>query len=100
QNCVVQVALTPAGGGARTGDIKLTRQDTGWDSTPATSKLTATAVNGELSADPTSLAFGSVTVGSSAPAQTFTVTNTGPLPTTIGTLLVSGGQAPEFPLAG
>jgi hypothetical protein len=39
-------------------------------------------------------------VGATSAAKSFTVTNAGSLPTTIGTLLVSGGQASEFPLAG
>jgi WD40 repeat protein len=99
-SCVVQVALTPAAAGARASTLTVTQLDRSWDALAATANLTATAVNGELSADPTTIDFGSVTIGSSASVRSFTVTNSGTLPTTIGTLLVSGGQASEFPLAG
>ncbi len=99
-SCVVQVSLTPSAAGARTGTLTVVQQDGTWDLASATSNLTATAVNGDLSADPTAIDFGAVTVGASSSARTFTVTNSGSLATTIGTLLVSGGQASEFPLAG
>ncbi len=100
QSCVVQIALTPVAAGARAAVLTITPQGAEWDALPVTATLTATGVNGELAAEPTTLQFGSVTVGSSSSARTFTVTNSGTLPTTIGTLLVSGGQASEFPLAG
>ncbi len=100
ESCVVQVALTPTAAGARSSTITVAELGTRWDEPAATANLTATAVNGELAADPTSITFGSVTIGSSSSARSFTVTNSGVLPTTIGTLLVSGGQASEFPLAG
>jgi hypothetical protein len=99
-SCVVQVALTPVAAGARTAVLTITQQGGQWDASPVTASLSATGVNGELSAEPSTLEFGSVTVGSTSSARTFTVTNSGGLPTTIGTLLVSGGQASEFPLAG
>jgi hypothetical protein len=100
QSCVAQVALTPAGAGARTATLTVAQQDGSWDALAAVANLTANAVNGELAADPSTLDFGSVTIGASSSAGTFTVTNSGTLDTTIGTLLVSGGQASEFPLAG
>ena len=99
-SCVVQVALTPAAAGSRTATVTVAQDGSSWDSVSAVSHLAANAVNGELSADPASIDFGPVNVGSTSSARSFTVTNSGALPTTIGTLLVSGGQAPEFPLAG
>jgi hypothetical protein len=94
------VALTPAAAGARTATLTVAQQDGTWDAPSTTVALTANAVNGELSATPSTVEFGSVTIGSTSSARSFTVTNDGSLPTTIGTLLVSGGEASEFPLAG
>jgi hypothetical protein len=99
-SCVVQVAATPKAAGARSGALSVVQQDGNWDFVSASANLTATGVNGELSANPTQVDFGSVTVGSTSSARTFTVTNAGSTPTTIGTILLSGGQASEFPLAG
>ena len=57
-SCVVQVSLTPSAAGARTGTLTVVQQDGTWDLASATSNLTATAVNGDLSADPTAIDFG------------------------------------------
>jgi Abnormal spindle-like microcephaly-assoc'd, ASPM-SPD-2-Hydin/Cep192 domain 4/HYDIN/CFA65/VesB-like, Ig-like domain len=100
QSCVVQIALTPAAAGARTATLSVAQQDGTWDAPSSTATLTANGVNGELSASPSTLDFGSVTIGTTSSARSFTVTNDGSLPTTIGTVLVSGGEASEFPLAG
>ena len=68
QSCVVQVALTPAGAGARTATVTVAQQDGSWDALAAVANLTANAVNGELAADPSTLDFGSVTIGSASSA--------------------------------
>jgi hypothetical protein len=97
-NCTVQVAFTPTSNGAQESTLKLTLQPVAWDAVEADVKLTGTGANGALTADPDTIDFGTVTVGDTASARSFTVTNTGTLTTTIGTVLVSSPS--EFPLAG
>src|SRR5262249_43403598 len=95
--CTVQVAFTPSGAGARESTLAIAQQDGTWDGVTARAHLTGVGANGALSADPTSLDFGTVTVGQTAAARSFTVTNSGGLSTTIGTIVVSGGQAGGVP---
>jgi len=99
-SCTVQVAFTPSGGGARSADIAVAQAGGTWDSVQATAHVAGTGTNGTLTADPSSLGFGTVGIGQTSSPQSFTVTNSGTVPTTIGTILVSGGEASEFPLAG
>ena len=98
-SCTVQVAFTPTSNGAKESTLTITQPtDQSWDSVSAAVHLTGSGANGALSADPETIDFGTVSVGDTAAAQSFTVTNTGTLTTTIGTVLVSSPA--EFPLAG
>ncbi len=99
-SCMVQVAFTPSGGGARAADISVAQAGGTWDSVQAAAHVTGTGANGTLTADPSTVDFGTVGVGQTSSPRSFTVTNSGTVPTTIGTILVSGGEASEFPLAG
>ncbi|HEY1280653.1 MAG TPA: choice-of-anchor D domain-containing protein [Acidimicrobiales bacterium] len=98
-SCTVQVAFTPTSNGAKESTLTITQPtDQSWDGVTAAVHLTGSGANGALSADPETIDFGTVSVGETAAAQSFTVTNTGTLTTTIGTVLVSAPA--EFPLAG
>jgi Abnormal spindle-like microcephaly-assoc'd, ASPM-SPD-2-Hydin/HYDIN/CFA65/VesB-like, Ig-like domain/Cep192 domain 4 len=97
-SCTVPVAFTPTSNGAQESTLTLALQPVAWDAVQATVKLTGTGANGALTADPATIDFGTVTVGDTASARSFTVTNSGTLTTTIGTVLVSSPS--EFPLAG
>jgi trimeric autotransporter adhesin len=98
-SCTVQVGFTPTGNGAKESTLSITQPgDPSWDSVNSSVHLTGTAANGALTADPETIDFGPVSVGQTAAARTFTVTNSGTLTTTIGTVLVSSPS--EFPLAG
>jgi hypothetical protein len=97
--CTVPVGFTPTGNGAKESTLSITQPgDPSWDSVNSSVRLTGTGANGALTADPDTIDFGTVSVGQSASARSFTVTNSGTLTTTIGTVLVSSPS--EFPLAG
>jgi len=98
-SCTVQIAFTPTTNGAKDSTLTITQaSDQSWDGVTASAHLTGSGANGALSADPDSIDFGTISVGDTASAQSFTVTNSGTLTTTIGTVLVSSPS--EFPLAG
>jgi hypothetical protein len=97
--CTVQVGFTPTGNGAKESTLSITQPgDPSWDGVNSSVHLTGTGANGALTADPETIDFGTVSVGQTASARTFTVANSGTLTTTIGTVLVSSPS--EFPLAG
>jgi len=50
----------------------------------------------DISINPTSKDFGDVTVGSSSPAQTFTVTNDGTADLVVGTITIAGANLDQF----
>ncbi|MFO1414878.1 MAG: choice-of-anchor D domain-containing protein [Burkholderiales bacterium] len=75
-SCTVSVTYAPNAAASDSGN--LTVSYTGGTNVVVGMTGTGTAAAApNLAASPTSLAFGSVTIGSSAPAQTVTVTNTG-----------------------
>jgi hypothetical protein len=58
--------------------------------------ITLNAVGPAVGLNPTSLSFGNQVVGTTSPAQTVTVTNTGSVPLTITSASVTGTNAAEF----
>ena len=97
-SCTVSVALKPAAGttGTRTGALSITHNATG---SPGSVSLSgnATAAAAAAASLTSSLAFGSVNVGTASTAQTATLSNTGNATLTLGTL--STGST-EFTVTG
>jgi FG-GAP-like repeat/Abnormal spindle-like microcephaly-assoc'd, ASPM-SPD-2-Hydin len=87
--CNVSVTFTPSAGGARA--TTLTIAD-GAPGSPHRVNLTGSgpAAPGPLVVSPTSLAFGTQSVGQATPPQTVTVTNTGSTSVTLSTITLSG----------
>jgi trimeric autotransporter adhesin len=97
-NCTVSVAFKPAAGatGARSGSLSITHNAAG---TPGTVSLSgsATAAAAPAASLTSSLAFGSVNVGTASTAQTATLSNTGTAALTLGTLTTG---STEFTVTG
>lgn len=75
-SCTISVTFTPTTTGTRAGILTISDNATG---SPQTASLTGTGIVGTPGAtvSPTSLAFGSQPVGTTSPAQTVTLTNSG-----------------------
>lgn len=86
QNADVNVTFTPQSAGATSGALSIASNAPG---SPALLSLTGTGAQGQLSASPTNVSFGSVLVGDNAP-QTITLTNTGSVPVAISNASVFG----------
>jgi hypothetical protein len=97
--CTVQVTFTPAQAGAAQAVLAVAEQGT-WDAATAQANLTGTGETAAITASPPNLDFGSVAVGGQGGAESVTITNSGTLATTIGTVVLNGGSAASFPLAG
>ena len=86
QSSSATVSFSPTVAGAASGTLSIVSDAS---NSPATVTLTGTAVTYQLGVSPTSLNFGSVTVGSSA-TQTVTATNTGTANVTISGASATG----------
>ena len=97
-NCTVSVAFRPAAGatGARTGSLSITHDAAGSPGSVALSS-TATAAAAPAAALTSSLAFGSVNVGTAGTTQTATLSNTGTAALTLGSLTTG---STEFTITG
>lgn len=94
-SCTMLVAFRPQASGTRTGSVAVaSNASNGTISASLSGSGTATALPG---VSPTSLSYGSVAVGSTSPAQTVTVTNTGTASMTLGTISLS---TPQFLITG
>jgi len=95
-NCLVNVSFTPAAAGARSAQLQITDNAAG---SPHTVILTGTGVlipAPAVTLTPASLSFGNQSVGLASPASPVVVTNTGNSALTIGSIAVSGANAPDF----
>ena len=90
--CSVGLTLTPAGGGARSGQLSVLST-----SVPLTINLTGTGA--AVTFSPTSLKMGSVTVGSSSTLQTLTVNILGNRAASFGTVTIGGTNPGDFSIA-
>ena len=92
-NCTISVTFTPTASGTRTGSLSVTDNASG---SPQTVNLTGTgaaAGTPGASLSPTSLTFGSQTVGTTSAAQTVTLSNTGGATLSITSIVPSGDFA-------
>jgi hypothetical protein len=91
--CTMSVTFTPAASGARTASLTITDNANG---SPQTVSLTGTGVAPAVSFSPTSLSFGSQSVGRTSAAQTLTLTNTGSATLSITSLAVTRTNTSNF----
>ena len=90
-SCSISVTFTPTKPNSRTGSITITDNATG---SPQSVPLTGVGTYVKLS--PTSLNFGSVTVGTSSSPQVATLTNTAKAALPIKSLMITGSNALDF----
>jgi hypothetical protein len=86
-NCTVQITFTPTTIGQQTGLLTLSGNGTPAQISAALTGIGVTPAT--LALSPALLSFGSVADGAVSPTQTVTVTNSGGLPATLGTLTVN-----------
>ncbi|GAA4623955.1 hypothetical protein GCM10023196_022260 [Actinoallomurus vinaceus] len=86
-SCTVSVTFTPTAAGSRTGNLTITASGVA-NTVPLSG--TGVAPGPILTPDPAALSFAGTIVGSSAPTQAVTVTNTGTTSATISGVAASG----------
>jgi len=89
-NCTLSVTFTPTTAGTRTGSILIVDAAAG---SPHVINLSAVGSGAIASLAPTSLTFSSQQVGTSSAAQAVTLTNTGNVALSVGTLQTTGDFA-------
>ncbi|MBL8913878.1 MAG: choice-of-anchor D domain-containing protein [Archangium sp.] len=92
----VGVTVTPSARGMRTATLAITSDAPG---SPTNVTLTATGQGPQLQVTPTSLAFGSVNVNTTA-SRTITIENVGELQLDLSQYQVTGANAAEFTMVG
>jgi hypothetical protein len=93
QNAALNVTFAPRSAGSTSGTLSIVSNA---PDSPALIPLSGTGAQGQLSASPANVSFGSVLVGGNAP-QTITLTNTGGVPVAISNASVVGAA---FSLSG
>lgn len=93
--CALTVTFTPAASGAKAATLSIPHNA---PSSPSAVALTGTGVTPApgVSLNPSSLSFGSRTVGTSAPMQRSIVTNSGTAPLIVGAVTRTGTGAAQF----
>ena len=92
-NCTASLTFTPSATGIRTASVSITDNASG---SPQTVSLSGTGTGPVVSLSPTSLTFGSQTVGTSGTPQTITLSNTGNGALSITSVTVTGTNAKDF----
>ena len=94
-NCTINVTFTPSAIGAAAATLNISDNVSG---SPQTVSLSGTGASTApaITVSPVSLAFGSLSVGTTSPAQTITLTNSGTAALSITSLAVSGSSASNF----
>ncbi len=89
-SCTITVTFTPTTTGTRRGGVNITDDAPG---SPQSVSLTGTGIVTTVSVTPSSLAFADQLVGTTSPAQTVTLTDTGGAALTISSIAASGDFA-------
>ncbi len=84
-SCVIDITFTPTATGSRPGTLAVTDDAAG---SPQSIPLSGTGTMPIASLSPTSVAFGSRSVGATSPPQTVTLTNTGDGPMTVSAVTI------------
>ena len=90
-NCTISVTFKPTASGTRNAALSVTDNAT---ASPQQVPLSGTGTTAKLS--PTSLSFGSVTVGTTTAAKTVTLANVGTATLTITGIAITGTNAGDF----
>ena len=90
-SCTISVTFKPTVSGTRTSALSITDNAAG---SPQKVPLSGIATTAKLS--PTRLNFGSVTIGTTSPAETVTLTNVGTTTLTITGITITGRNAGDF----
>lgn len=93
--CSIGLRFTPSATGARTGVLTVSHNG---PSGQSNANLSGTGIAPGVSLNPSSIAFGTVITGESAPPRQVTLTNSGAATLTVATLAVVGTHAAEFAL--
>jgi hypothetical protein len=96
-SCTVAVTFSPASTGAKSANLHVADNATG---APHDVALGGTGTEPALAVSPAVKDFGSVLVGTTSPAQAFTLTNSGSGASVLGTVALSGGAAGQFAIGG
>jgi hypothetical protein len=86
-SCTISVAFTPTAPGMRTGSVSITDNAQG---SPQMIALSGTGTAPAVTLAPTSLTFGNQLLGTTSPAQTVTLTNSGTETLAINSIAISG----------
>jgi lysophospholipase L1-like esterase len=95
-SCTIRVSFTPTATGSRTASVAITDDATG---SPQAIPLSGSGTQPAVTLTPTSLAFGSQTVGTTSASQSSTLRNSGTAPLAIGTIVVGGANPADFALS-
>src|SRR5690606_29527017 len=96
----IVATFTPGGAGARTATVTFTDVD-GLSTTPSASfDLSGTGLAPLLEVAPATLAFGTVSVGTTSLAQTTTISNGGDADLTITSVAIPGANAEDYQVSG
>jgi len=93
-SCTISVTFTPSKSGSQTGLLTVTD-----DATNSPQTVTLTGNGTVVSFSPTSLNFGSQTVGTSSQPQTVTVSNVGRTPVTLESIRITGSHVTSYSIA-
>ena len=93
--CTISITFTPSASGARSATLSVADSASSRQQSVSLSG-TGTGTVAAASLSPTSLTFGSVSVGTTSPAQTITLTNSGNAALSITSLGVAGASASSF----
>jgi hypothetical protein len=89
-SCSINVTFTPTAVGTRSGSVTVADNASG---SPHSVSLTGTGTAPMATLSPTSLIFGSQVIGTTSPAQSATLSNTGTAPLTISAITITGDFA-------
>ncbi len=92
-SCSINVVFTPTASGTRTASISVADSAVG---SPQTVPLTGTGIAPAVTLSPTSLVFASQVLGTTSPAKSVTLSNTGNATLTINSITLSGPNVSDY----
>lgn len=92
-NCTITVKFTPSAAGSRSASLTVSDNAS---SSPQTISLSGTGLQPVVSLSPGSLTFAQQSTGSTSPAQSVTLSDTGNTSLTISSIALSGANAADF----